>query len=188
MSLLSGLSALSHRDVGRLLTPSGLEVVSELVLFRGVAIFESYLDAAVSYKLLKVGGPHPPPFDVIVLQHLEAGSSGWDSRKVTVKLHFDLSVGQFSGWSKVDAAIAVRNAIAHNLGRLTLRQLGKKPHQKILDSGFPITGGKIEIDEGLAKATIVTLAECVRYCDAFVAPTLHPPTRWGVPSRPGPQP
>ncbi|WP_460626704.1 hypothetical protein [Intrasporangium mesophilum] len=76
----------------------------------------------------------------------EEAENTWDTRKTAFRDYHLVPLGDCSSWSKIDAAIVVRNAIAHGLGSLTRRQRNRKDRQKVRDAKVGLTDDVIHVD------------------------------------------
>lgn len=88
--------------------------------------------------------------DVIRLLMLEkelASTSTWDSRRRLFKRHHGVDLEKCAESKRLDGAIAVRNAIAHGLGRLTTKQaLSKQTDTNLKRIDVTLLNGFIDLE------------------------------------------
>lgn len=94
----------------------------EAVFFRMVSLTEAYLDALQS-DLLATKVSQPTDTLRRMVEEIEvSATSNWTARKRTFRRIHRISLNQLDGWAEIEAAVHVRNSIAHALGSLTVRQ------------------------------------------------------------------
>lgn len=86
--------------------------------------------------------------------------SNWDARRDAFSGVFSVPVGRFSSWDRFDAAIWVRNSIAHGAGGLTRLQKRSEAVKAVLVSGL--------VQDDFLILTEDSLAACGIACTAFV--------------------
>ncbi|CPU66576.1 Uncharacterised protein [Mycobacteroides abscessus] len=124
------------------------QVRAQSEYLRIVSIVEAYIDAC-SDELLRAGSLGLGELvDKLVAEASERASDSWDRRKTAFRDYHGVNMGTCDGWEVIDQAIQVRNAIAHGLGRLTLRQRNQRSIQKIAKSGVLLSGDRVRIPRG----------------------------------------
>lgn len=108
-------------------------------------------DAAVNY--------------IYMLKLVEAAemraSSTWDERTKAFRHYHQIYLGTLARWSELDAAIEIRNAVAHGLGQITPRQRQDKARAKMVQFGVSVRDGHLKITEA-------SLQKCRDVCVAYV--------------------
>jgi hypothetical protein len=115
------------------------------VILRYVSIVEAYVDALIMNLLTD----HLPP-------------PNWNKRHLAFQTLHDVQLYECSSWEEVEAAIAVRNSVAHGLGRLTASQR-RNPElpSKFRLIGVSISGGQLYLSDS-------TLGVVFQACTDFI--------------------
>jgi hypothetical protein len=101
-------------------------VRQQATLFRMVSIVESYLDA-LSRELVSEAIPQHFSMLEPLLEDFNSGTTAtWSRRIQTYNRYHKINLKKQTSWRELEAAIDVRNSIAHGLGRLTATQAAKK--------------------------------------------------------------
>lgn len=101
---------------------SNRQPVDELILARAVGIVESYLDSLLVASVEKRIPADNGTVDLLVREFEINASSNWQNRTRACKNYLSIDVPRLDNWKAFNAAIDVRNSIAHGLGALTARQ------------------------------------------------------------------
>lgn len=100
-------------------------VTLQSAFLRTVTVAEAYVDA-LFIDLVRVGIPDSNALVEAMMADLEISNSrSWNERKDGFKGKLGISLTQCNGWQRLQAAIDVRNGIAHGLGHLTAQQRQK---------------------------------------------------------------
>jgi hypothetical protein len=130
--------------------------------FRLISIVEAFTDVLADALFQRVLPTRDQLVSRLVEDRLLQSSSNWDERKYTYTNFYSISLGSCPAWSKLDAGIEVRNAIAHGLGTLTPRQRKKASLAGQLSAvGVTVESGRIILDGR-------SLEECLDYCRTYV--------------------
>ena len=133
-------------------------------LFRTVCIVEAYLDLLSSDLFTEGSPPGHELTQRLVAQVERRSSSTWKERKDAFATLHLLSLGTLAGWESLDAAIQARNAIAHGLGTLTVRQRDGKTRDKLAKISVRVRAHQLLVtDEALVtcRDAAVTFIEAV---------------------------
>jgi hypothetical protein len=94
----------------------------EAIFFRMVSLTEAYLDAL---QMDILTGKVSPTTDTLrrMIEEIErTATSNWAARHRAFKRLHGIALTQLDGWQELDAALHVRNSVAHALGSLTASQ------------------------------------------------------------------
>jgi hypothetical protein len=158
---------LSRLRVGRIVqTSMGSSDPSELrahsAFLRLVSIAESTLDSLGAELTLNHVSRIDEVLRLLILEKELAATSNWESRRRTFKRHHHVDLKRCDEHSRVDAAVLVRNAIAHGLGKLTARQLlSPETPKKLSTLNVSVVNGFVEI-------TPADVDECADYLQKFL--------------------
>lgn len=169
----------THADFGRLPASGGrgrlrssgagvlggydfVQVRAQSEYLRLVSIVEAFIDSTAGELFeVKTRG-----LDTLVALMtavvVEQASNSWEERKNAFNRYHGVVLGNCAKYSDIDAAVVVRNAIAHGLGGLTRRQRNGKDQGKVASMGVALHGHHLIIDQA-------ALNRCVRSCAAFIA-------------------
>lgn len=134
----------------------------EAAFLRMVSVTEAYLDA-LQVDLLT--GKLSPNTETLlrVIEELEVvATSNWANRKRAFNRIHKVRLGELAGWPEIDAAIQVRNTIAHGLGSLTARQRS--------NAGLPaqISKVKVLLSGGRMHISVLSLRVLEESCRKFI--------------------
>jgi len=151
--------------VKRAQTPLGVydarEVSREGCYLRLISIVEAYVDT-VSSALLREQLPTTPELLRNILEQVDLSSSStWQDRRDAFARFHRIQLGELPRWSELDAAIEVRNSVAHGLGQLTARQRSGTAARKIAQVGVGVADGRVAISPS-------SLARCRDVCIGFI--------------------
>ncbi|MBQ1072833.1 hypothetical protein KBX06_06600 [Micromonospora sp. C31] len=127
LKLPEGSPTSRGRVIRTSLGPVAPEIIrQQATLFRMVSVVESYLDA-LSRELLSTAIPQHFPMLEPLLEDFDSGTTAtWARRIQAYARYHSIDIKKQTAWPKLEAAIDVRNSIAHGLGRLTATQAAKK--------------------------------------------------------------
>lgn len=130
--------------------------------FRLVSIVEAYTDVMTDALFQKAVPTRDELVNRLIEDRILQSSSNWAERKDTYQAYHHISLGSCPAWSKLDAGIEVRNAIAHGLGMLTPLQRKK--------SGLPgqLNAVKVALESGHIILARESLDECIGFCRTYV--------------------
>ncbi|MFC5831202.1 hypothetical protein [Nonomuraea insulae] len=135
---------------------------AEATIFRYVSITEAYIDA-LSSELMSNAMPYSNPLVKILIEEYEIQTtSNWERRHEKFSKIHSIRLKECSEWNKVNAAIEVRNTIAHGLGRLTPLQ------QKKANIASALSAIGVSIDAGRVRLTLATARTVRDACRAFI--------------------
>lgn len=133
---------------------------------RYVSAVESYLDSLGGQIWRETVKSHNSVIRQLVADMELRTTSTWDERKRSLSRYHSLDIQSFSRWSEFDAAIDVRNAIAHGLGSLTIRQRNSKARAKIGAIGVAVVDDRISLDWIALDRCYLLCRELILYVDA----------------------
>lgn len=135
----------------------------EATFLRLISITESYVDA-ISVSLLSQSVDMSLAVLSRMVEDIELSSSGnWPARQSAFQLHHQLKLSSCARWGDLQAAIQVRNCLAHGLGRLTAKQrknIGLANQLAVLD---------VAIGAGRMYFGTLTVSTTAAVCTAFVS-------------------
>ncbi|MEU7779190.1 hypothetical protein [Micromonospora parva] len=108
-----------------------------------------------------------------LLKHLDAerpnpAPRGWTDVIGSLKQRHQIDATGIPGWSRLEAYILVRNALAHGLGRFTAHQQARGVPRKVRAVGVPVR-------DGMVVVTAIAMAGCAATCSRFMtALDAHP--------------
>jgi hypothetical protein len=139
---------------------------------RLVSIIEAYVDSMNSQLVRRhLSDDTPTPVRRMTADVEIRSSSTWGDRKEAYARYHGVSIGNCSGWNEVDAAIAVRNSLAHGLGTLTPRQRNHAMRTKMRSVGARVVDDRIHLtSDALGKLLSVAVA-FVDSVDSAVRPS-----------------
>lgn len=91
-------------------------------VFRMVAIAEGYVDNVSRTLFTDVTVGQTGLFKRLVAEAESHAYDSWRERKDVFSRYHRIPLSECAKWSDIDAAIEIRNSVAHGLGRLTERQ------------------------------------------------------------------
>ncbi|MGM1061370.1 hypothetical protein [Saccharothrix sp. Mg75] len=133
---------------------------------RYVGVVESYLDSLGGQIWRETIKSHSSVIRQLVTDMELRATSTWDERKSSLSRYHSIDIQSFGRWSEFDAAIDVRNAIAHGLGSLTMRQRNSKDRDKIRAIGVSVVGDRIDLDWNALDRCYLLCRELILYVDA----------------------
>ena len=129
---------------------------------RLVSIVEAYTDVMMDALFQRAVPTRDELINRLVEDRILQSSANWAERRDTYQLYHGISLGSCPVWSKLDAGIEVRNAIAHGLGILTPLQRKKGG---ILGQFSAV---KVTLESGRIVLARESLDECINFCRAYV--------------------
>jgi len=141
-------------------------VRAQSVYLRSVSIVEACADSLLDQLFERRVATLETFYRLLSDAAVSAATQNWDSRKLAFKDYHGVILGECPSWSQVDAAITVRNAIAHGLGRLTARQRNSKDRAKVRTVGIRLRDDYLEIDAA-------ALGRCLDVCSKFISELDH---------------
>jgi hypothetical protein len=106
----------SARSRGRVATAS--QIAEQGAVLRIVSITEAYLDT-LSLQEVTRSVPASPMTTKLLSTFETSTTTTWRAREQSFKSHHGIDLSKCARWSDLQAAIDVRNSIAHALGRVT---------------------------------------------------------------------
>lgn len=139
----------------------------EASFFRIVSITESYLDTLSVHRHISFVDSSIQMLMRLV-EDVQISSSGtWKSREDAYKFHHDLRLSKCSRWKDIQAAIQVRNCLAHGLGTLTPRQRRNSTLPAQVSSlDVVIGGGRMHLGQLAVSKACGACQEFVRDVDS----------------------
>jgi hypothetical protein len=139
------------------------EVALQAGFLRLVSVTEATVDT-LGVELTAVGVVQTDEvISLLILEKELSATSNWDARRRSYKRHHHVDLRRCAEHARVEAAVDVRNAIAHGLGKLTTRQaLSAETPRRLSRLGIPVVNGYVHL-------TPDHLNECASYCAAFLA-------------------
>jgi hypothetical protein len=101
---------------GRIATTS--QIAEQGALLRIVSITEAYLDSLSLQEVMRTVPPSPMTSKLVETFETSTTTT-WRARRQSFKTHHGIDLVKCARWNDLDAAIDVRNSIAHALGRVT---------------------------------------------------------------------
>jgi len=135
---------------------------SESAYLRMISVVEAYVDTLSSARFERKLTGQAEIFRLLVLAAERKSSRSWSERKDAFLTYHLVALVICDRWSELDAGIEARNAIAHGLGRLTLRQRNHKSRAKIASVEIAVVDDRILI-------TDASLARCYAFCAGFIS-------------------
>jgi hypothetical protein len=140
-----------------------------------VSIVEAYVDVVTS----AIFRERTPSSDELIRRLVESAellaSNTWNERQNALERYHNIKLGQLARWSELNAAIDVRNAIAHGLGHLTPRQRGCKAEKRIPQIGVAVSDGRIVLTHANLRRCRDVCIDFVNSLDEAVAQVTGPP-------------
>lgn len=149
---------------------SAFQLDEEYAVLRLVSIVEAFLDA-LSYAIVSKHFAKSLPIPLELLAEWEINStSSWTKRTEAYKNLHGVSLKNMACHAEVQAAIQVRNCIAHGLGRLTARQRSSSTLARDLATiDVHVGGGRIRISSSTVETLAKVVACFIRDVDAAMA-------------------
>jgi hypothetical protein len=136
---------------------------AEGAYLRMISIDEAYCDA-LSIEVLRGAFPAPDRrLQELIAEHELRACSSWRNRADAFATYHGVKLSQFPDWAKLKAGVEIRNAIAHGLGGLTVRQRDEaaKHRRTFAQNQVVLVGFRLEVRPDAVK-------ECLRYSAAFI--------------------
>lgn len=138
------------------------QVRAQSEYLRLVSIVEAFVDT-LSTSLFDIKTRGLATFVALLAEAADAqASDNWEERKAAFQRYHGVPLGSCAKYSDVNAAVLVRNAIAHGLGHLTRRQRNIKDRGKVVAVGVQLNDHQLRIDR-------TALQRCVTSCAMFIA-------------------
>lgn len=163
----SNTGRMGLRSKGRLGVSGGVATLRQSCWLRLVTIVEAYLDIlSVDVFHERVRDP-----DEITLKLVSAmaisGSRTWTDRKAVFKDYHGVLLTAAQGWPEINAAIEVRNSIAHGLGRLTPTQSRSRAAARMASAGVSVVEGTVDIREDALNALTISCVGFLKSVDTL---------------------
>ncbi|WP_156213284.1 hypothetical protein [Lentzea aerocolonigenes] len=140
----------------------------EAMYLRYVSIVEAYVDSLSGHLFRQKVAGHEPTLRLLVADAELRASNTWNERKSAFSRYHSFSIETFGRWSEFDAAIDVRNSIAHGLGSLTRRQRDQKTRAKIRSIGAILIDDHVVLSVAVLDQCYSICRELILYVDSQV--------------------
>lgn len=139
----------------------------EASFFRIVSVTESYLDTLSVYRFNNCIDVASRML-VRLVEDVQISSSGtWTSRENAYKFHHEVRLSKFSRWKDIQAAIQVRNCLAHGLGALTSRQRRNSSlPMQVANLDVVIGGGRMHLGQQAVSNVSAVCQDFLYYIDS----------------------
>lgn len=129
---------------------------------RAVSVVEATLDA-LALELTKVALKRVDAvISNLILEKEIAGSSSWEARRRMFRRHHGIDLRSCVSWREIEAAVDVRNAIAHGLGKLTARQLASREvFARLAHLGIDVVDNRVHVERS-------AITDLIRFCGEFI--------------------
>lgn len=145
------------------------ELRVQAAFFRLVSVTEAYLDALSMQELQRAQPFTGQPLQTMLTEHEITATANWRSRTQNYKDYHGVRLGPLPGHTSVMAAVQVRNAIAHGLGRLTARQRGNADlATQVARLDVSIGSGRMHLAGTTLALTHVACADLIKAVDVAV--------------------
>jgi hypothetical protein len=148
---------------------SATRVVEEAALLRLVSITESFLDALSLQAISGAVDARVPIVGKLVEEFEMSATSSWPKREEAFKNYHGVLLTACAGYKDVQAAIQVRNCIAHGLGRLTPRQRRNRglPSQ-VSSLNVAVGSGRMHLGDSTISITGQACGSFIRAVDLLI--------------------
>jgi hypothetical protein len=137
-------------------------VTAESSFLRLVTIAEAFTDSLSVSLLRGRAQPEPQLMGLVNQYELRAGPT-WEARRESYERIHGVRFGACPHWASLKIGTEIRNAIAHGLGTLTVRQRAELAKWQ---RGFPKVS--VGLDGYRLEVTPDSIQECMRYASGFV--------------------
>ena len=131
-------------------------------MFRMVAIVEAYVDGVSRALFANALIGQSELFSSLVSSAESRAYDNWNERKKVFTEHHRIPLSECANWQAIDAAIEIRNAVAHGLGRLTARQRNSATIGKLSQIAISVVDDRPIVD-------ISGITQCYHYCREFIS-------------------
>ena len=165
--------SLNHRlptgRVGQGRLSGSQQLEEQYGLFRLVSVTEAFLDA-ISIEVVGREVDHSIKEQALIFGEWEISStSSWAKREDAFESFLSFRLKSCGGYRQVKAAVHVRNAIAHGLGRITARQRTTRTlASEVALIGVSVGGGQMLLGANTFSITSAACAELIRDVDVRV--------------------
>lgn len=125
-----------------------------------LAYTEFYTDEVLDMLFNAASSSAEDGYRYLLEREMKRALSSWESRKVAFRKLFDIRVTEYASWQVFEAAIWVRNGIAHGSGGLSRLQRPEEA-QKALPLDVSLRDGRFVLGSRSVNA-------CSEACSAFV--------------------